>query len=320
MIESQSDEIKTPLDLYLEFERYLNSTDARKKHFNNIQISMFKNIEARLGYESGSISDNIMNGQFSHYIRTLAIEEILSATSGKSKRFADRFLSDVVEKDYINGMMPVIHSMKGSRVRLIKVAENDPETPFMDVIVYEDGSPSDRIEVFSIASNGEPVGTYFSSRIHTHGSANFTTFVSLAITPEEVEISTNDRSVSEFDLWVERILEDDCKDCDNCKAIKKRHHAMNSEIMKLISLSLANGGAGEALIDEIRSDLLRSPLESTILSIEAGVRDPRKIGRVVQWIQNTEKEMSVDPDLAKVDTGWIWADLGIEQLRTNKLH
>jgi len=284
-------------ELYLGFRSFMLSTPARKRYLREIQISMFNDVSKRLERDVDELAQHMMQGRVSHFIETLALEEMLSSNNGKAKAFVNRFVGDedVETEKYVE-------SMRHSSVEILYILEVDRDE---NIVLggLDEGTEviTKGVKFKSLSADIMEPDQYWLVRLHRVGKEIYDTEVALGMAAAEVEV------------------EEECRDCANCREFRQINHELTRKIMVLISKGLSVGIASES-IEAMKKELYSSPLEKTIMSLKASCGDPRKVLRVVKWIEETEKEMKSDSEYRNISTDWIWEDLGIEGLRSEARH
>ena len=318
MITATSELQESMQGFFKDFDRFINSTKARKQHYQNVQVEMFSGIANRLERDRNSIADHMMNGRVSKYIQTLAMEEMFSATSGKNKQFADRFLREIDKDEYSEPLLDFLEALPGSEIVNFRVLANKRDQNILHVQIVHKGNICKTIEVSTVVATESVNGSFWNSRLIKNKDGGYsTTQVSLCISAAEMEVSNNDETVSEFDLWVERVMQDECRNCESCKAFRHKYQEIALSTMKLICVMLdrPDNTGQSSNADSFKQMLWDTPIDTNILSLKGGVKDPRKLPLVIDWIKKSEADIAKDEELADVSTDWIWEDLGIERTR-----
>lgn len=306
-------------DFYTDFKNFMYASDEGAAYLNGLQMSMFTGIEKKKGKEPGSIAHHMMRGDFSNYIMTLAIEEMFSEAHGPNEHIVNEFIDQTAVGEYQKGLVAYIRAYKGSKIELIHVSrENNGKNKGSCVGVLKNGRITEHVNLQEHI-NIEQEQAFYLARIIRAERWQTITGVFLGLSEEEVAYAASDENISEFELWVERILDSECKDCEACTKRNIRLYEIAEKTFETITFAL-HLGEDEKRIKPLKDCLYDSPLQSTILSIRKGVNDPRKLGDIVRWIKSVEAKMKADTDTHAIDTSWIWEDLNLQGVRDTQLH
>lgn len=306
-------------DFIKDFGLFIEKVNGGPEHFIKVRETMFDNIEKRCVYPKDYIIASVVNGPKSDYVWTLVIEEILSSPSGEGRRLVDQFIAEIQGSDYGPGLVSYAKAMRGSEIEVFKINETHKDSTAMTIGVLKNGQQVYELVIYGPMARSAKQGSYWLGRIHKVLGLNFTTLAVLAMEAEEIQFSAISSDVTEFHLWVERIMEDQCKRSKQCRKEAALRQEMSANLVRLVSIQLL-AGSDNPVIEETKDILFDCTLGLTSLPIRIAAQDPRNIIKVAQWIRTVESQMKEDKDFKNVSTDWIWHDLALEGLRSESRH